>query len=103
MPSPPKNLLNKGYLLQIDQFSPEQLGIAGFILLLLILNPVYSLPTPGYFQQQVDYYIQVELFTELNRLECREEITYHNYSPDTLPYLFFHLYINRFKPTQLEE
>ena len=74
------------------------MGLSGFILLLFALNPVFSRPVSGYFQQQVDYHIQVGLLTELNRLECRQEITYHNHSPDTLLHLFFHLYINRYKP-----
>lgn len=51
----------------------------------------------AYFQQHVNYDIQVKLFPELNRLEAYEQITYYNNSPDTLRDLFFHLYMNTFK------
>ena len=51
----------------------------------------------AYFQQKVQYNIQVKLIPSLHRLEGYEEIVYKNNSPDTLTFLYFHLYMNRFR------
>ncbi len=53
----------------------------------------------AYFQQEVDYHIQVELLPEVNRLEASETILYHNHSLDTLDFIYFHLYVNHFEDT----
>jgi hypothetical protein len=55
-------------------------------------------PGPDYWQQQVDYDIDVRLDTDAHRLEGREAITYHNNSPDTLHWLWVQLEQNRFRP-----
>jgi hypothetical protein len=59
-----------------------------------------DLPTPGpyrtasgapgheYWQQQVDYEINVRLDEELRHIHAKERITYHNQSPDALTYLW---------------
>ncbi len=41
-------------------------------------------PGHQYWQQQVDYDIDVKLLEDERRIEASEEITYHNNSPDTL-------------------
>lgn len=48
-------------------------------------------PGPGYWQQQVDYQIDVELVPEQRLVRGSETIRYHNRSPDPLPYLWIHL------------
>jgi hypothetical protein len=58
-------------------------------------------PGPQYWQQQVDYDIQVRLDDERQRLEGRETISYTNRSPHTLTYLWLQLDQNRFKPDSL--
>jgi len=63
-----------------------------FILILLSLSNSLT----AYFQQRVKYDIQVKLLPGLNRLEGYQILDYKNNSPDTLRYLYFHLYINRF-------
>ena len=55
-------------------------------------------PGPDYWQQQVDYDIDVRLNTQSHRLEGHESITYHNNSPDTLHWLWVQLDQNRFRP-----
>ncbi len=55
-------------------------------------------PGPDYWQQQVDYDIDVSLDDEHQRISGRETITYHNHSPDTLRYLWLQLDANRFHP-----
>ena len=51
----------------------------------------------NYFQQQVDYKIDVTLNDVDNTLEGYEIINYTNHSPDTLQYIWFHLWPNAYK------
>lgn len=55
-------------------------------------------PGPGYWQQQADYVIDVTIDEGERRLSGSERITYHNRSPDTLPYLWVQLDQNLFAP-----
>jgi hypothetical protein len=55
-------------------------------------------PGHEYWQQEVDYVIDVKLDEEQRRLEGAERITYRNHSPDTLRYLWVQLDQNRFRP-----
>ena len=50
-----------------------------------------------YWQQRVDYNIQVSLNDKKNELSAYEELVYTNNSPDTLKYLYFHLWPNAYK------
>ncbi|MBM44487.1 MAG: hypothetical protein CMJ36_05695, partial [Phycisphaerae bacterium] len=54
-------------------------------------------PGPDYWQQQVDYRIDVRLDADLHRLIGSETITYTNNSPDVLEYLWVQLDQNRFR------
>ncbi|MGQ9846654.1 MAG: M1 family metallopeptidase [Bacteroidales bacterium] len=51
----------------------------------------------NYFQQKVDYKIDVQLDTLKHSLIGYEKITYYNNSPDTLKFIYFHLYPNATK------
>ena len=51
----------------------------------------------GYFQQKADYKIEVVLDDVNNKLQAFEIINYTNNSPDTLHYIWFHLWPNAFK------
>ena len=55
--------------------------------------------TPGhaYWQQQVDYKMNLRLEDETQKLYGEEVITYHNNSPDVLTYLWLQLDQNNFK------
>ncbi len=50
-----------------------------------------------YWQQQVNYIIDVSLNDKTNALEGFEKITYINNSPDTLDYIWFHVWPNAYK------
>jgi len=50
----------------------------------------------NYFQQDVDYKIQVKLNDSLHELSAFEEIIYSNNSPDTLKFIYFHLWPNAY-------
>ncbi|MEQ9407257.1 MAG: M1 family metallopeptidase [Fuerstiella sp.] len=55
-------------------------------------------PGHAYWQQNVDYNIQVELHDNSQRITGSEVITYTNNSPDRLSYLWLQLDANRFHP-----
>lgn len=52
----------------------------------------------GYWQQHIDYDIQVQLDVDDHTFSGTQNIRYQNNSPDTLDELFFHLYFNAFAP-----
>ncbi len=74
---------------------PIQLRTLGFLLLLCVA-------ARAYFQQEVNYRLEAKLLPELNRVEGREWLVYHNNSPDTLNRLYFHLYLNKFRESASE-
>ena len=71
-----------------------------YILLALLFGASTSFVNAqrGYWQQKVDYDIQVELDDKNHTLSGKEKIEYTNNSPDTLYKMFFHLYYNAFQP-----
>lgn len=69
-------------------------------ILLAFLATTLVLRTNGqrpYFQQQVDYRIEATLNDSLHQLDATAEILYKNQSPDTLRYIWFHLWPNAYK------
>ena len=69
-----------------------------FILFLLFSIPLVPIHAQkAYFQQQVDHRIQVNLDDSLHRLQANTEITYTNHSPDTLTFIWFHLWPNAYR------
>ena len=57
----------------------------------------FLLAQEGYWQQRVNYAIRVTLDDNNNTLDADETLTYFNNSPDTLTYIFFHLWPNAYK------
>jgi hypothetical protein len=55
-------------------------------------------PGPAYWQQRVDYVIDVQLDESQRSLTGREQVTYHNNSPGGLRYLWLQLDANIFSP-----
>lgn len=55
-------------------------------------------PNPGYWQQRVNYQMDVEMDVESFTYEGSQKLTYSNNSPDTIKKVFFHLYYNAFQP-----
>ena len=53
--------------------------------------------TAQYWQQQVDYVIDVSLNSRDKTLDAFERLTYVNHSPDTLRFIWFHLWPNAYK------
>ncbi|MGM0478208.1 MAG: M1 family metallopeptidase [Bacteroidota bacterium] len=54
----------------------------------------------SYFQQETNYEIEVELNDSNHMLNGKEQIEYVNHSPDTLRYIYFHLWPNAYKNDQ---
>ena len=52
----------------------------------------------GYWQQHVDYKMDINFFAEENKFSGHQELVYTNNSPDTLSKVFYHLYYNAFQP-----
>lgn len=66
----------------------------GFLLLSILLATV---AIAQYWQQHVDYIIDVSLNDREKTLDGFEKLTYTNNSPDTLTYIWFHLWPNAYK------
>ncbi len=67
------------------------------VLSLLILSCCYLTSPAQYWQQQVNYTIDVSLNDKDNTLDAFEKIEYINNSPDTLTFIWFHLWPNAYK------
>ncbi|MEN9525953.1 MAG: hypothetical protein RLZZ256_1337, partial [Bacteroidota bacterium] len=65
------------------------------ILSILLQGPIHA--QKPYFQQQVDHRIRLTLDDSLHLLKAWTEIDYTNHSPDTLTYIWFHLWPNAYK------
>ena len=51
-------------------------------------------PYEGYWQQDIHYKISASLDDSTNIITATEELIYTNNSPDSLPFVYFHLYSN---------
>lgn len=63
----------------------------------LLLAAGLSLQASDYFQQDVAYRISATLDTEEHTLTGLEQLTYTNHSPDTLTFVWLHLYPNAYR------
>ncbi len=71
----------------------------------LAQRPTKARPRPAapaaakgpYFQQEVDYSIDVKLDDRVHMLRGREELTYRNNSPQPLAFIWFHLWPNAYR------
>ena len=64
-------------------------------------NPNYwknKMPFPGYWQQDVHYTIDATIDEQTDIVTAKENLVYSNNSPDTLKFVYFHLYQNAFQP-----
>ncbi len=63
-------------------------------------NPYYwknRPPYPGYWQQDLDYKMEARLNVKKRVIFGKERLIYYNNSPDTLTFVFFHLFQNAYK------
>ena len=72
------------------------------ILVLLTTGTHFQASSQKYFQQEVNYRMQVTLDDKQNELNAFETIEYINRSPDTLQFLYFHLWPNGYSNNKTE-
>jgi hypothetical protein len=61
-------------------------------------SKVATIPSNGYWQQHVDYTMDVDIDVEKFQYKGTQELVYTNNSPDTLTNVYYHLYYNAFQP-----
>ncbi len=71
-----------------------------YIVLNAILFSLCLAAEKEYFQQHVTYDIEVTLDDSAHTLDAYEKIIYTNNSPDTLDFIWFHLWPNTYKNTE---
>lgn len=66
--------------------------------LLAIFTISFLHAQPGYWQQHVDYHMEINMDTEKHKFTGTQKLVYTNNSPDSLRQVFYHLYFNAFQP-----
>ncbi|MBJ6368414.1 M1 family metallopeptidase [Snuella sedimenti] len=59
---------------------------------------VPSTQKPGYWQQHVDYTMEIDMDVNTYRYDGKQILVYTNNSPDVLNRVYYHLYFNAFQP-----
>jgi hypothetical protein len=72
------------------------------IVLLLMIGYLPGVSSQAYFQQDVAYKIDVKLNDKQHELCAFEKVKYTNNSPDTLQFLYFHLWPNAYSNNKTE-
>jgi hypothetical protein len=57
-----------------------------------------SIAQRDYWQQRVEYVMDIKLDITTHRVAGNQQLTYYNNSPDTLTKVYYHLYFNAFQP-----
>lgn len=53
---------------------------------------------PGYWQQHVDYTMDIDMDVNTYQYKGKQKLVYKNNSPDELTHVYYHLYFNAFQP-----
>ncbi len=69
-----------------------------FSLLVLTTGFIQAQNNTSYWQQHVDYTMEVDMNVENFKYSGTQELVYTNNSPDTLNRVFYHLFFNAFQP-----
>ncbi len=67
-------------------------------LIALFLTYSISAQNASYWQQHVDYKMDIDMDVKTYQYNGLQELTYTNNSPDTLNVVYYHLYFNAFQP-----
>ena len=68
------------------------------LIFILTIPCLYTFAQENYWQQKVDYKIDINFAHQKNQFMAEQKLIYTNNSPDTLKRVFFHLYYNAFQP-----
>src|SRR5690554_8229587 len=71
---------------------------AAFLSLLLLSSISGFAQNTSYWQQEVDYKMDIQMDVKNHQYQGKQELKYTNNSPDTLSSVFYHLYFNAFQP-----
>ena len=69
--------------------------------LIFLLIPLIGKSQSGsttYWQQKVEYEMDIDMNVNTNQFTGEQKLTYYNNSPDTLNNVYYHLYFNAFQP-----
>lgn len=55
----------------------------------------------GYWQQEVEYVMEIDVDAADNTFTGKQQLTYHNNSDDELDRVFYHLFFNAFQPNSM--
>lgn len=66
--------------------------------LVLLASSLHAQNNHSYWQQKVDYKMDIDVDAENGRYKGKQVLTYTNNSPDALDRVFYHLYFNAFQP-----
>jgi len=69
-----------------------------FFLLCVFSALAQNNPNPGYWQQHVDYKMEVDMDVKNYQYKGKQTLAYTNNSPDTLYRVYYHLFNNAFQP-----
>jgi hypothetical protein len=69
--------------------------------LALVLLSLYCHGQENYWQQAVDYKMDIDFEVQNHTFTGNQELTYTNNSPDTLFNVYYHLYFNAFQPNSM--
>ena len=82
---------------------PYRTIIGKFLLILVtICRSLFQAYPQEYFQQEVNYKIKVALDDKCHELNAAETVEYINNSPDTLHFIYFHLWPNGYSSNRTE-
>lgn len=68
------------------------------LLLILISTATFAQVSPGYWQQHVDYKMDIDVDVNQYQYKGKQILVYTNNSPDDLNNVYYHLYFNAFQP-----
>ncbi|MFY0685590.1 MAG: M1 family metallopeptidase [Cyclobacteriaceae bacterium] len=69
--------------------------------LFISLSALASIAQNGYWQQRVEYNMDIDFDVNNHQFTGSQSIKYYNNSPDTLTKVFYHLYFNAFQPNSM--
>lgn len=72
-----------------------------FLICVSITSLLTAQPGPEYWQQAVNYEMEIDMNVETNRYDGYQKLSYTNNSPDTLDRAFYHLFFNAFQPESM--
>ncbi len=72
-------------------------SLSSFLLLICVFS-TFAQGNTSYWQQKVDYKMNVDMNVKNYQLKGNQDLTYTNNSPDTLNRVYYHLFFNAFQP-----